>query len=90
MLLKARNGCFYVPLNHNNKRLTAITAMPPTTPAMATWCFPYFSAVGRSSSRKMYIMTVDLLEVVFFSLGDDTMHGISDGTVAWYTKILEY
>ena len=31
-------------------------AMPPTTPAMAMWCFPYFSAVGSSSSREMYIM----------------------------------
>ena len=33
-----------------------IIAMPPTTPAMAMWCFPYFSAVGRSSSSDMYIM----------------------------------
>ena len=25
-------------------------------PAMAMWCFPYFSAVGRSSSSDIYIM----------------------------------
>ena len=41
---------------HISRRLTAIMAMPPTTPAMAMWCLPYFSAVGRSSSREMYIM----------------------------------
>lgn len=31
-------------------------AIPATTPAMAMWCLPYFSAVGSSSSSEMYIM----------------------------------
>lgn len=35
-------------------------------------------------------LTVNYARGYFFSLGDDTMHGISDGTVSWYTKISEY
>lgn len=31
-------------------------AIPAMTPAMAMWCFPYFSAVGNNSSREMYTM----------------------------------
>ena len=34
-------------------RLNDITTMPAMTPPMATWCSPYFSAVGNSSSREM-------------------------------------
>ena len=38
------------------KRLVAIIAIPATTPPIAMWCFPYFSAVGKSSSKDIYIM----------------------------------
>ncbi len=34
-------------------RLNDITTMPAMTPPMATWCSPYFSAVGNNSSRDM-------------------------------------
>jgi hypothetical protein len=37
----------------NNKRLTAITAIPDTRPYIDRWCSPYFSAEGRSSSREI-------------------------------------
>ena len=31
-------------------------AIPEMTPAIAIWCFPYFSAVGKSSSSEIYII----------------------------------
>ena len=53
---KTSQNCHSSPKDYKISRLTPIMAMPAMTPAMAMWCFPYFSAVGRSSSSDMYII----------------------------------
>jgi len=45
----------FINKKHQIKRnkLSAITIIPAISPAIDKWCFPYFSAEGKSSSNEI-------------------------------------